>query len=139
MREITDEMIKEYRIMKLRRDFMGYVVTDRRQLSFHHLIIPHTDSKQYGIGEGYVKWNGAILRQNTSHDYLHLVACKDRDIFNFITAEMVTENENGILDVHSWKRIDDALDSFEREHSSDRSKKGKLLIKEQYIRDRKIR
>ena len=77
MREITEKMIKDFKIMKLGFDFMGYKVDKKQSLSFHHLIIPHRESRNYGIGDGYLYWNGAILRQNTSHDYLHIIEAKD--------------------------------------------------------------
>ena len=71
MREITREMIKEYRLMKLGYDFMGYEIKNKQDLSFHHLIVPRRNCKALGLGEGYLKRNGSILNQNTSHDYLH--------------------------------------------------------------------
>ena len=81
MREVTKLMIKDFKIMKLGYDFMGYKVNRTKDLSFHHLIIPNRESKSYGLGEGYLYWNGAILRQNTSHDYLHISEKIDPDIF----------------------------------------------------------
>lgn len=138
MREITEQMINDFKIMKIGIDFMGYKVDRKESLSFHHLIIPHRDCKLFGLGEGYLYWNGAILVQKTSHDYLHLIQQKDIEIFSFITNEMIDENIKGYLDISNLKRIHDCLSLFEREHCSDRSKKGKLLIKEDYTRRIKI-
>ena len=45
MREITREMIKEYRLMKLGYDFMGYEIKNKQDLSFHHLIVPRRNCK----------------------------------------------------------------------------------------------
>lgn len=45
---------------------------------------------------------------------------------------MIDQNIKGRLDAENLRRIDDLLTYFEREHSSDRGKKGKLLIKEDY-------
>lgn len=136
MREITEKMIKDFKIMKLGFDFMGYKVDRKQSLSFHHLIVPHRDSKARGLGEGYLYWNGAILKQNTSHDYLHLIETKDYDLFLAITSEMVDQNIKGYLDKQNLIYIRNCLLEFEREHCSDRTKKGKLLIKEEFIRDR---
>ena len=136
MREITKEMIKEYRLMKLGYDFMGYEIKNKQDLSFHHLIVPRRNCKALGLGEGYLKWNGSILNQNTSHDYLHLIEAKDLDMFMAITSEMIDENAKGYLDIKNLQRISDVLSCFEREHCSDRGKKGRLLIKEDYIRKR---
>ena len=120
--------------MKLKIDFMGYEVSKINTLSFHHLIVPHRNCKTFGLGEGYVWWNGAILNQSTSHDYLHLIEVKDYDMFLAITSEMIDENVKGYLDKENLLRIRDILEQFEREHCSDRGKKGNLLIKDSYLR-----
>ena len=136
MREVTKLMIKDFKIMKLGYDFMGYKVNRTKDLSFHHLIIPHRESKSYGLGEGYLYWNGAILRQNTSHDYLHIIEKIDPEIFYELTSEMIDENIKGRLDIDNLKRIHDLLLYFEREHDHDRTKKGKLLIKREFVTTR---
>lgn len=134
MRAITKQMIKHYKIMKLKIDFMGYEVSKINTLSFHHLIVPHRDCKTKGLGEGYLWWNGAILNQPTSHEYLHLIEAKDYDMFLAITSEMIDENVKGYLDRENLLRIRDVLEQFEREHCSDRGKKGNLLIKDSYLK-----
>ena len=138
MREITKLMINQFRIMKLGYDFMGFTVDKKNSLSFHHLIIPRRSSKEYGIGEGYLWWNGAILRQDTSHDYLHLIEAKDYEIFLAITSEMIEQNIKGYLDIDNLRRINALLKIFEKEHCYDRGKKGKLLIKDGYYRRMKL-
>lgn len=136
MKEVTKTMIKDFKIMKLGYDFMSYKVNRTKDLSFHHLIIPHRESKAYGIGEGYLYWNGAILVQDTSHEYAHVIERIDPEIFLGITSEMIDMNIKGYLDIANLRQIRSMLEYFEREHCSDRSKKGKLLIKEEYIRER---
>lgn len=138
MKEITKLMIKKYELMKFGYDFMGYDIINKNNLSFHHLIIPHRDCRAMGLGEGYLEWNGAILNQNTSHNYLHLIETKDYDMFLAITSELIDENIKGHLDIDNLRRIHDILECFEREHSNDRSKKGKVLIKQEYMRRRKF-
>ena len=134
MREITKLMINQFRIMKLGYDFMGYKVDKKSSLSFHHLIVPRRLCSQNGLGEGYLWWNSAILRQDTSHDYLHLIEAKDYEIFLAITSEMIDQNIKGYLDIDNLRRINDLLKIFEKEHCYDRGKKGKLLIKDSYYR-----
>ena len=137
MKEITKIMINDFKIMKLGMDFMGYKVTRKEQLSFHHLIIAHKDCKTLHIpSEGYVYWNGAILCGKTIHPYLHLIENIDPDIFYELTSEMIDENIKGRLDVDNLKRIHDLLLYFEREHDHDTSKKGKLLIKREFVTGR---
>ena len=133
MREITKEMVKNFKIMKLGYDFMGYKVDRTNNLSFHHLIIPHKDCHKYGLGEGYLYWNGAILVQDTSHDYLHIIQQYDEEIFYHITSEMIDQNIKGRLDEYNLKKIHDLLNYFENEHMRDKTSKGKVLIKHKYL------
>ena len=134
MREITKEMIVAYKLKKLGYDFMGFEFNRPQQLSFHHLIVPHRHCKENGLGEGYLWWNGAILRQNTSHEYLHIIEAKDLDRFNAITSEMIDQNVKGYLDIYNIKKIDDILYGFEKEYQDKLNKKGKKIIKEEYTR-----
>ena len=136
MKEITKIMVNDFKIMKLGMDFMGYHVNRKQDLSYHHLIIPRRHCKEAGLGEGYLYWNGAILRQNTSHNYLHIIEKIDPDIFYELTSEMIDENIKGRLDIDNLKRIHDLLLYFEREHDHDTSKKGKLLIKREFVTGR---
>ena len=134
MKPITREMIKKYGIKDF--DFMGYDVRRKENLSFHHLIIPHRNCKEYGMGEGYLLWNGAILNQDTSHEYLHIIEYVDYDVFCSLTSEMIDMNIKGYLDKDNLRYIKDILLYFEREHDHDRNKKGKLLIKREYTHNR---
>lgn len=134
MKEVTKQMIKIYQIKAF--DFMGYDIGRKSDLSFHHLIIPHRRSRQEGIGEGYYIWNGAILVQQTSHQYLHVIENTDYEIFCAITSEMIDQNIKGRLDIENLKAIRDLLLYFEREHDHDRNKKGKLLVKREYVENR---
>lgn len=140
MKEITNVMINDFKIMKLGMDFMGYEVKKKESLSFHHLVIARRHCKTLQIpSEGYLYWNGSILTQDSrhgesdSHDYLHLIESKDPEIFYEITSEMIDENIKGKLDIDNLRRIHDLLLYFEREHDHDTSKKGKLLIKREFV------
>ena len=116
---------------------MGYEFNKEKELSFHHLIIPHRLCKVREIeDDGYIEQNGAILKQSTSHNYLHIIERYDRDMFDAITCQMVDENLKGYLDLDNIKRIDDILKCFEREYCGARAKNGKPLIKEEYVRRR---
>ena len=134
MRELTIKMIKDFKLMKAGIDFMGYKIDRKESLSFHHLIIAKRDCRELNMGEGYWYWNGAILMQRTAHEYLHLIECKDIEIFNLVSSEMVDINVKGYLDKENIDKIDELLKYFERKHANSRNKKGKLLLKEEYIR-----
>ena len=131
MREITKQMIADYQVKEKGIDFMGYPANGL--LSFHHLIVPHRECRSMGLGDGYYRWNGAILVQKTSHEYLHLIEAKDYDMFSAITSEMIDENQKGYLDMDNLRYILDVLHCFEREHCSDRGKKGNYLSKDEYL------
>lgn len=134
MREITKIMIEKYRLKKLKYDMMGYMFKRAQDLSFHHTIISHKDCKEMGLGEGYWEWNGSILVQKSSHDFLHIVENYDYDRFLAITSELIDENIKEYVDIENLKAINDILNGFEREHCGKRTKKGNLLIKEEYTR-----
>lgn len=137
MRTITIQMINDFKLKKLKYDFAGYTFDRTNQLSFHHLIIPKRECKRLHIpSEGYIYQNGAILRQNTSHDYLHTIENYDYDRFLAITSELIDENILGELSIENLRRIRDILISFEREYSNKRTKNGNLIIKESYVKDR---
>ena len=136
MREITKLMIHDFGLRKLGYDFAGFHFNRTNELSFHHMIIPHRDSKSFGIGEGYAYWNGAILVQNTSHDYLHLIESINRPMFLAITDELVRENKQGYVDVDNIQRIHSIMEEFEDKYGDIRGKKGKLLIKREYVKNR---
>ena len=130
MKEITREMIKKLQLNKLGYDMMGYLFTNTNQLSYHHMIIAKKDG-------GLMTFeNGAILRQNTSHDYLHCINLVDPEIFYLITRELIDENIKRRVDIENLKKIRDLLLYFEREHDHDYTKKGKILIKREFVEER---
>lgn len=136
MREITKLMVNDFNLKKLGYDFAGFHFNRVNELSFHHLIVPHRDSMSFGIGEGYVYWNGAILVQNTSHDYLHLIERINRAMFLAITDELIKENIQGYVDIDNIKRIHSVMEEFEDKYGDVKSKKGKLLVKREYVENR---
>ena len=129
-KSVREEMISLYQLKRLGFDFMGYTFDNKGQLSYHHLIVP----RRFG-GKATIE-NGSILRQNTSHDYLHKIELTDREIFESITDRMVEMNRNGKLDLENLKIIRDLLLYFEREHDHDKLSSGKLLIKREYVMER---
>lgn len=132
MKETTRLMIKLYNIDKLGYDFMGYSLQKGDRYTYHHMIKPARENGKITIE------NGAILCGLTSHPYFHLVESKDPEIARVITSQMIDMNQKGYLDIHNLKCINDALKYFEREHCNDRGRKGKLLIKNDYLKRKKF-
>ena len=137
MREITRLMINEFKLKKLGMDFMGFRF-DRKGASYHHTIIPRRNCKALGLGEGYFRWNGSILIQDTSHDFLHTIENYDYERFLAITSELIEQNLLGRLDRDCLVRIHDILASFEREYQGKRTKKGVLIVKPEYVQKRLV-
>ena len=135
MKNTTKLMIEKYALKKLKYDFMGYKFTRTNELSFHHLIVPRKDCKSLGLQHnGYLMWNGAILVQDTSHEYLHVIGNYDYELFQRITDEMIEENLKGCLDINNIRKIHDFLTYFEIKYQGVTNKKGYPIIKEEYTK-----
>ncbi len=134
MNKRTELMIKKYCLLKLKYDFMGFSFQNKKELSYHHLIIPRIYSNSLGIGKGIYEWNGSILNKNTSHAYLHLIELYDLDRYFAITSEILDEIIKGYLDPQNIIYINDILVSFEKEFANERNHKGKIIIKEEYTK-----
>lgn len=128
MKYVTKLMINEYKINELNYDFMGFSLQKGDIYTFHHLIIPNRNNGPI------IKENGSILCGKSSHPYLHLIESLDYDKFLAITSEMIDQNLKGKLDINNILTIYEILDSFEKEYSGRKTKKGKPLIKEEYTR-----
>ena len=125
MKHITGLMINEFKLREVGCDFMGYKLQKQDSLTFHHLIIPKRN------GGKITRQNGAII-QRTPHDYLHLIERIDYDAFCYLTSEMIDMNIKGYLDPENLANIQEILEDFERRYEGKTSKKGKILIKEEY-------
>lgn len=126
---VKELMINEYKLKEMGCDFMGYTLSKRDILTYHHLIVPRRH------GGPVTVQNGAII-QRVPHDYLHLLERVDNDLFCLVTSEMIDMNIKGYLDPFNLGNIHEALCEFEYKHAGDCSKKGNVLIKEEYLRGR---
>lgn len=129
MREITREMIRIYKPKGI--DWMGYALQRNDQLSYHHII-----KREHG--GPLTLDNGALLRQDTSHEYLHIIEYKDLDMYIYINKVLKQINTQGYRPTkEELLAIRSVLLQFEREHCSDVNSKGKSLIKRKYIEGRR--
>lgn len=130
MKVVKKEMIQELKIKELGYDMMGYTFKNINQLSFHHLIVP---KREHGA---MTYQNGSILVQKTAHDYLHIIEQLDREIFDRITSQMIEEKLKRKIEREELEKIRDLLLYFEREHDHDKTKKGLLVVKREFVRQR---
>ena len=82
--------------------------------------------------KGYTRDNGAILKQSSSHDYLHVIENYDREKFLEITKLLIDENIMGMLDIDIIKKIRDILVSFELEYKDKTNTNGNKIIKKEF-------
>lgn len=136
MKELTKQMIEDFKIYELGYDFMAYPKQGKELINFHHLIVPRRLCQE-DEKHGYYYWNGALLYE-TSHQYLHLINCYDKRIFEVITNEMIAMNVKGYLDNYNLKYIDECLCDFEDRFKYYKTNKGKSLIKPKYLNRIKI-
>lgn len=129
MKEITKQLIKDFRLKELGYDFMGYGKQGDIYTA-HHLLVPAREG-------GKLTWENTVVLRENPHNYLHIIENKDFELFSVITSEMYDMKIKGYLDRENLYYIDDALSYFEMEHCGDTTKKGKPLIKDEYTR-RKI-
>ena len=133
MKEPIIDKINEFNIERLGFDMMGYTFEKRKDLSFHHLLVPRKVCKQIHLGSGCFYLNSAVLVKDTAHTYLHTIEQIDPDKFYDITSELLDQNILRKMQIENLKRIREILLAFEREHSGDTVKHNEPLIKEEYI------
>jgi len=128
MKEITKLMINEYNLKKI--DFMGYVVSKENPYTYHHI------KKRCQGGKEESK-NGAILTK-VAHEYLHIIESRDLELYNYINnvLKQINEQYHEPL-LRQILAIRYMLELFEEKYKEERTSKGKILIKNEYIKWRK--
>lgn len=129
MKEITKILINDFKIKELGHDFMGYSLQKGDIYTFHHLIVP----KRHG--GPYAYWNGAILC-STPHQYLHTIEAVDNKYFGYITSEMLDMKAKGFLDEDNLREIDNILSEFEWNYRDYYTRKGKRVLRPEYLHRR---
>lgn len=125
LKQVTKDMIRKWDMKDV--DWMGYKKGKNDIFTFHHLIVPNRK------GGPYAMWNGAILCGDTSHPYLHLIEHLDYNTFCYITSLLIDQNALGRLDLEIIKEIDLTLKTFEHQYRNAKGKKGRRLIKPEYL------
>ena len=108
MKSIVNLMVNKYELNKYGLDFMGYRITNSKQLTYHHLLIQNKNGGKETLE------NGAILTKN-AHRYLNYIERRNYDLFKAINKEMIIENQNGHISLDNIINIDRLLSEFEIE------------------------
>lgn len=124
---IKDLMIYMWKMQDT--DWLGYKLEKGDIYTFHHL------TKKCNGGKLKID-NGAILT-NISHPYLHIIESRDFDMYLYLNNILrAINNQRQMPSKLQLLIIQSILKQFEREHCSDRTSKGKVLIKEEYVKRR---
>lgn len=125
MRKILNLMISIYNLNGI--DFMGYKVSKHNPYTYHHI-------KKRCMGGCETLENGAILTK-VAHTYLHIIESRDLLLYEYINNVLKQVNEQ--LSAPTEEQliaVDYALCMFEKEHNRDRSSKGKVLIRREFLK-----
>lgn len=127
MKEVTKLLINDFKIKEIGYDFMGFSLQKGDIYTFHHLIIPRRH------GGPYAYWNGAVLC-STPHQYLHTIEAVDHKYFDYLQHEMIEMKSKGFLDEANLIEIDNILSEFEWKYEDYHTRKGKKVLRPEYLR-----
>lgn len=131
MGSIANKLFNDFELYKLGYDFMGYCFDDRKELSYHHI-----KTKQQRGKTTYE--NGALLNRNTSHNYIHTIEEYEFDLFMELSEILKDEHKCKAITKEHLVEIRTILEYFERKYNNQYTKRGNLIIREDYIRRRVI-
>lgn len=129
MGKLTERLFYDFDLHKLGYDFMGYMFDSKKELSYHHIQPRH-----YGGKTTYD--NGAILNRCTSHNYIHTIEEMDFQLFIELSQILKDEHRAKKITPEHLKEINMLLTYFEQKFDQQYTKRGNLIIKEEYTRRR---
>lgn len=108
-------------------DWMNYKIDRKQDLTFHHIV------KREDGGKATLD-NGALLTYN-AHNYLHVIEFKEIDTYNYINKMFEIINKQ-LSEPNEDQRfvIEYLLRQFEERHKNDLNRKGKPLIKDDWLK-----
>lgn len=125
MKQITREMLRVYKPTS-NLDWMNYRIVRKSDMTAHHII-----KKEH---HGKLEWGNIALLLPHSHNYLHLIECKD--IETYIALNKIFKMVNNQMEEPNREQrelIEYLLQEFEKVHRWDKGSKGKLLIQRKYL------
>lgn len=124
MKKITSEMLKIYKPLS-GLDWLNYKIV-RNNMTAHHIV-----KREFG---GKLEVSNIAPLMNDGHIYLHIIEYKDLKTYESINKLFKYINDQGYEPTNEQREIIEyLLTSFEKEHIKDKTSKGKLLIKHQYL------
>ena len=131
MGRLADKLFYDFDLHKLGYDFMGFYFDDKKELSYHHILPRHYKGKT-------TYENGAILNRQTSHNYIHTIEEMDFQLFIELSQILKDEHQVKKITPEHLKEINMLLTYFEQKYAGQYTKRGNLIIKEEYVRRRVI-
>jgi hypothetical protein len=130
MSKLKNKLFEGFNLAELGVDFMGYEFDTRRELTYHHIQPKNCGGKTtYG--------NGALLIK-PSHNYIHIIEAYDYKLFIELSRELIAHHVNGEITPERLAVINQILEYFESKYGGQYTKRGGLIIKEEYTRRRKL-
>ena len=124
MKQVTKDLIQFYKPLDF--DWLNYRVTRQNQITFHHIV----KAEHGGL---YSLDNGALLSER-GHRYLHIIEYKEIEIYVALNKMFTLINKQRTPPTLEQRQIINMLlDQFYDVHKNDRSKKGKRLIKYDFL------
>lgn len=124
MKQITKEMLRIYPAVS-GLDWMNYRLV-KKDLTFHHILKKCDGGRE-------ILTNGALLMP-IPHQYLHIIEFKDWKTYKHINDMFKTINDQRYEPTERQRElIEEILSEFEEKHIKDRTTKGKILIKREYL------
>lgn len=130
MSKLKDRLFNNFELEKLGCDFMGYIFETQKELTYHHI-----QPKNYNGKTSYE--NGALLISD-SHNYIHIIENYDFKLFIELSQVLKDEHKCKAITKEHLLEIRNILEFFENKYGGRYSSRGQLIIKEDFVKRRKI-
>lgn len=125
MKEIVREMLKVYKPVS-NLDWLNYEIKRKSDMTAHHII-----KREH---QGKLTWDNIALLLPVSHQYLHLIECKDIETYIALNKIFKMVNNQRMEPTKEQRElIEYLLSEFERIHKWDKGSKGRLLLQRKYL------
>ena len=106
-------------------DWMNYKIV-KKDMTAHHIL-----KKEDG---GKLEWDNIALLMPISHQYLHLIECKDMETYIALNKVFMMINKQMTEPTREQREfIEFLLREFESKHRWDKGSKGKLVLQKKYL------